>query len=187
MRFMYFCKQDKQKRDEIAEKELLKIYARLYKREKSEGIIKQDYIKAYNEMVDMSGLNVPNIDDVNEDKEFNSFPNMYDLCHLSGRKGPKNDYFLYKCLCEDVHGKLIAIVIRSQSEKYQNFTRATMLLLNFCNEMVILVDKTFLDSQQRKSVEPCIKKVNETIMGPASFLERIFFKKIIGKDDKNET
>lgn len=174
MRFMYFCQQNKDKRDEITEKELLRIYSRLYKRERGEGKINNDYIEAYNDIVNMSGLDVSDIDNVKENIELNSFPNMYNLCNSSGRKDPQNDYFIYKCLCEDIHGKLIATIIRSQSEKYQNFTRAAMLLINFCKEMLVLVDKEFLNSQERKSVEICIKDIDKIVMGPKSFFEKFF-------------
>lgn len=179
MRFMYFCKQDKNKRDEITDKEMLRIYARLYKREKKEGIINQDCIKAYNDIIEMSALsNVPDIDSVKEDKEFDPFPKMPELCNSSERKDPQCDYFIYKCLCEDIHGKLIAIVIRSQSKKYQNFIRATMLLINLWREMLILVDKEFLDSKEKKSIKACIEDINEIVMGPKSFFEKIFTKRI---------
>ena len=175
MRFMYFCRQSQDEKDNITNKELLRIYARLYKREKLEGIINKKYIDAYNHIA--GGLDVSNIDDVKEDKELDPFLNMYELCRLSGRKDPQNEYFIYKCLCEDAHGKLIATVIRSQSEKHQNFRRAVMLLINFCKEMLILVDKEFLDSRQRKRVEFCIKRADEMVMGPKSFFEKIFKKK----------
>lgn len=176
IQLIYFCKQKKSERDEIAEKEILRIYARLHKREKAQGKKTQYYAKLYTEMVDMCGLNVSDINNVNEDKELNCFPSIYKLCHLSGIEDPKNYYFTYKCLCEDVHGKLVAIEARSQCKKYQNFTIAIMLLLSLCKEMLILIDKKILDSNQRKNIEQFTIRADEIVMGPLSFLEKIILK-----------
>jgi len=180
MRFMYFCKKTQIQRDIIASKELLRIYARLYKRELLDGAPSAEYIKAYKSIAD--GLDVPSIEYVN-DKDLDPFPGMALLCNLSGMKDPKKLYFLYQCLCEDAHGKVIATVMRYQSEKFEPYRRALMLLVMFCKEMLILVDKHFLGARLRDQVEACIKKVDTTVKRSKSFYEQsyVFIKRIIKK------
>jgi len=184
MRFEHFCKKGQFAKNMITAKEMLRVYFNLYNREKLDGGTGLEQAKAYAAVAE--GLNLPSIEKVTKG-ELNPFPNIEILCKENCRADYKKTYFLYSSfLCESSHGKMIAYIMRKQSEDSEVYRRAIMLLIPYCKDMLVLVDKNFLSEKFREQVELCIKKIDNAIKGSPSLYERIFInvdkiKKIIEK------
>lgn len=171
LRLIYFCKQTQQEREMITAKEILRIQHLLYNREKQVGGDTIDYASEYNKIVREFKVLVPQID-VAKVKDLDPFPDMWKLCSESNLKDPKMLYFFYRYLCEASHGKMIATVIRKQSFANEEYRRALSLLILFCKEMLVLVDRDFLNSEMRTLIEPGTRKIDRIMQGRPTLFEK---------------
>lgn len=161
MQFSYFSKQNQEKKDKIAYIEMLRPCYYLYKAEVHGSGNSQQYLEFYNLYAPLVSL--PGIDDVRA-SDLKIFPTIEALFHSYNEETVENNYFLYRQLCETVHGKLLGITIRHQSMESQEFRRYLLYIYNFCKEMLVVLDECFLESKFKKEVEICINDLNNTFM-----------------------
>lgn len=164
LQFFYFAHQDHETQDKIALMELMRPSVRLYRR----GLRDGDDVKTHKEFFDENyeGLDLPeDIDDVQE-RQLNLFPNVRDLCaHYAGRSGGDEVilYFLYQWLCESVHGKLMGSVLRNQATDQEEYRRAVMLIYQFAKEILVLLDRDYLDQRFQSEVVGAIREADAVI------------------------
>ncbi len=168
LQFFYFCQQSEEVRNRIAIQELLRPSVRYYKRAKRAGEDGSQYKEFYDKYSTELGL-PENLDEAEEDKiekKLRPFPSIRRLCekyHSQDSEAAKILYFLYQYLCESVHGKIFARFLRQQAADFEEYRRGMMILYLFCKDILVLLDKNYLESRFQSDVEKAVRESDSFI------------------------
>jgi hypothetical protein len=162
LRFSYFSNQSEDVRNEISDKELLRIYRMLYKRalRDNDKVSAEELKKTYNQI--RGKREIKDIDSVKK-KELEPFYDIVTLIDKAKVKEKENYYMIYEYLAEATHGKTVSTIIRKNSKEFEEFRRTAMLIVNICKDMLVLVDDNFCNKSLKNEILESIKKSNKEI------------------------